>query len=85
MAAVTINLSGTGTAYGTLSAPEYVDLERDNRSFAAVAAWSPRSRTLGGEGSPPERVPAAESGGVGPPGTSPGAGRPAASRPDRRC
>ena len=53
-----MNLAGTGTVYGSFSAPEYVDLERDNRSFSVVATWAPRDRTFGGEGNP-ERVPAA--------------------------
>ncbi len=52
---VNINLAGTGVGYGSLSAPEYVDLARWNRTFTAVAAWTPRDRTLGGDGSP-ERV-----------------------------
>ena len=59
VAEISINLAGTGTGYGSLSAPEYVDQARDNRSFAVVGAWVPRTRTLGGEGSAPERVPAA--------------------------
>ena len=58
LVAVSINLAGAGTAYGSLSAPEYVDLSRWNRSFAAVAAWTPRDRTLGGDGNP-ERIVAA--------------------------
>jgi putative ABC transport system permease protein len=52
---VSINLSGTGVAYGSLSAPEYVDLARTNRTFASVAAWTLRDRTLGGDGAP-ERI-----------------------------
>jgi predicted permease len=52
---VSINLSGTGVAYGSLSAPEYVDLARTNRTFAAVGAWTVRDRTLGGDGAP-ERI-----------------------------
>ncbi|MDQ3998153.1 MAG: ABC transporter permease, partial [Gemmatimonadota bacterium] len=52
---VSINLSGTGVGYGSLSAPEYVDLARTTRAFAGVAAWAPRDRTLGGDGSP-ERI-----------------------------
>jgi predicted permease len=55
---VSINLAGTGTGYGSLSAPEYVDLSRWARSFAAVAAWTPRDRTVGGDGHP-ERITAA--------------------------
>ena len=58
LVAVSIDLSGAGTAYGSLSAPEYVDLSRWNRSFAAVAAWTPRDRTLVGDGNP-ERIMAA--------------------------
>ena len=50
-----INLKGTGAAFGSLSAPEYVDLARDNRAFSGVAAWTPRGRTIGGDGRP-ERV-----------------------------
>ena len=50
--AVSINLAGTGTTYGALSVPEYVDLPRWTRSFTAVAAWTPRDRTLGGDGHP---------------------------------
>lgn len=49
---VTIALSGTGAAYGSLSAPEYVDLKRDARSFTGLTAWTSSSRTLGAEGEP---------------------------------
>ena len=52
---VSIDLAGAGTAHGSLSAPEYVDLTRDARSFAGLAAWRPTARTLGGDGRP-ERV-----------------------------
>ena len=52
---VSINLKGTGASFGSLSAPEYVDLARDNRAFSGVAAWTPRGRTIGGDGRP-ERV-----------------------------
>jgi putative ABC transport system permease protein len=51
---ISVNLSGINTAFGSLSAPEYVDL-RGLRSFTNVGAWVPRSRTLGGDGNP-ERV-----------------------------
>ncbi|MFL5580641.1 MAG: ADOP family duplicated permease [Gemmatimonadaceae bacterium] len=53
-----MNLAGTGTVYGGFSAPEYVDLERESRSFSTIAGWYGRYRTFGGEGNP-ERVPAA--------------------------
>jgi putative ABC transport system permease protein len=52
---VSINLKGTGEGFGSLSAPEYVDLARENRAFSGVAAWTPRGRTIGGDGRP-ERV-----------------------------
>jgi putative ABC transport system permease protein len=52
---ISISLQGTGVGFGSLSAPEYVDLPRLTRSFATVAAWTPRDRTLGGDGSP-ERI-----------------------------
>ena len=52
---ISINLSGTNTVFGSLSAPEYVDLTKGTQSFTDVGAWSPRSRTLGGDGNP-ERV-----------------------------
>ena len=53
---VSIDLAGMETEFGSLSAPEYVDLSRTQRSFTAVAAWVPRDRTLGGDGRP-ERIP----------------------------
>ncbi|HYE91655.1 MAG TPA: ABC transporter permease, partial [Terriglobales bacterium] len=53
-----MNLAGTGTVYGSFSAPEYVDLERDNRSFASIATYAGRDRTFGGEGNP-VRIPTA--------------------------
>src|SRR5438067_1105395 len=34
LVAVSINLAGTGTSFGSLSAPEYVDLARGTRSFS---------------------------------------------------
>jgi predicted permease len=52
---VSVDLAGTGTAYGSLSAPEYVDLVRGARAFAGLAAWRVVDRTLGGDGRP-ERV-----------------------------
>ncbi|MGH7709971.1 MAG: permease prefix domain 1-containing protein, partial [Gemmatimonadaceae bacterium] len=52
---ISVNLSGTNAAFGSLSAPEYMDLTKGTRSFVDVGAWSPRSRTLGGDGNP-ERV-----------------------------
>ncbi|MGH7680159.1 MAG: ADOP family duplicated permease [Gemmatimonadaceae bacterium] len=55
---ISVSLSGINAAFGTLSAPEYMDLVKGTRSFSAVGAWVPRSRTLGGDGNP-ERVPAA--------------------------
>ncbi|HZF67546.1 MAG TPA: ABC transporter permease [Gemmatirosa sp.] len=55
LAQVHINLAGTGVGYGSLSAPEYVDLTRETRSFGALAAWTGNERTIGGDG-PPERV-----------------------------
>ena len=55
---VSINLAGTGDEYGSLSWPEYVDLPRWTRSFTAVAAWTLRDRTVGGDGHP-ERITAA--------------------------
>lgn len=58
---VSINLAGTGTAYGSLSAPEYVDLARGTRWFGGVAAW-PRgiarsAATAARSASPPSRRP----------------------------
>ena len=50
-----VNLSGTGSTFGSFSAPEYVDLTRMTRSFASIGAWSSYDRTLGGDGRP-ERV-----------------------------
>jgi predicted permease len=51
--AVSVDLAGTGTGHGTLSAPEYVDLVRDARAFAGLAAWrASDDRTLGGDGQP---------------------------------
>ncbi|MFL5580642.1 MAG: ADOP family duplicated permease [Gemmatimonadaceae bacterium] len=58
VAEISINVSGTGVAFGAMSAPEYVDLARDGRSFAAVGAWTPDDFTLGGD-ERPERVPGA--------------------------
>ena len=55
---ISVNLSGTNAVFGSLSAPEYMDLLKGTRSFANVGAWVPRSRTLGGDGNP-ERVPGA--------------------------
>ena len=52
---VSVDLAGTGTAYGSLSAPEYVDLVRDAPAFAGLAAWRTVDRTLGGDGRP-ERI-----------------------------
>ena len=52
---ISINLKGTGAGFGSLSAPEYMDLSRQNRAFSGVAAWTPRGRTIGGDGRP-ERV-----------------------------
>ena len=52
---VSINLKGTGTGFGSLSAPEYIDLARGTRSFSGVAAWTQRGRTIGGDGRP-ERI-----------------------------
>ncbi len=52
---VSIDLAGAGTAHGPFSAPEYVDLARESRAFAGVAASRGRDRTLGGAGRP-ERV-----------------------------
>ena len=52
---VSINLKGTGEGFGSLSAPEYVDLARTTRAFSGVAGWTPRGRTIGGDGRP-ERV-----------------------------
>jgi predicted permease len=52
---VSIDLGGTGTGYGSLSAPEYVDLVPGARAFAGLTAWRPTERTLGGDGRP-ERV-----------------------------
>src|SRR5262245_66607091 len=49
---VSVSLSGTDTAFGSLSAPEYVDLPAHTRSFTGVGAWVPGSRTLGGDGHP---------------------------------
>jgi predicted permease len=47
---VSVDLAATGTAHGNLSAPEYVDLARDARSFASLGAWRTIDRTLGGDG-----------------------------------
>jgi putative ABC transport system permease protein len=52
---ISINLSGTNATFGSLSAPEYLDLTSGMRSFTNIGAWVPRSRTLGGDGNP-ERV-----------------------------
>jgi putative ABC transport system permease protein len=52
---ISVSLSGTNALFGSLSAPEYVDLTKGTRSFTNVGAWTPRSRTLGGDGNP-ERV-----------------------------
>ncbi len=49
---VSVSLEGSGNAFGTLSAPEYVDLVRDARAFESLAAWRPNDRTLGGDGQP---------------------------------
>jgi predicted permease len=52
---ISVSLSGTNSVFGTLSAPEYMDLARGTKSFTSVGAFTPRSRTLGGDGNP-ERV-----------------------------
>ncbi len=52
---VSVDLTGTGAAYGSLSAPEYADLARESRAFAALGAWRVGDRTLGGDARP-ERV-----------------------------
>lgn len=52
---ISVNLSGTNAVFGSLSAPEYMDLTKGTQSFVDVGAWTPRSRTLGGDGNP-ERV-----------------------------
>jgi predicted permease len=49
---VSMNLAGTGNAHGPFSVPEYLDLARDRRAFASVAAWRTTSRTLGGDRRP---------------------------------
>ena len=49
---VSVDLAGTGTGYGSLSAPEYLDLTREARAFGSVAGWRGASRTLGGDGRP---------------------------------
>ncbi len=56
---ISVDLSGTWAAFGTLSAPEYVDLSRQNRSFSSIGTWVPRDRTIGGDGKP-ERVTTAQ-------------------------
>ena len=52
---ISVSLSGTNSVFGPLSAPEYMDLTKGRQSFTDVGAWTPRSRTLGGDGNP-ERV-----------------------------
>jgi predicted permease len=49
---VSVNLAGTGNTYGPLAVPEYLDLARETRALASVAAWRPAGRTLGGDGHP---------------------------------
>ena len=55
---ISIDLSGAKAPFASLSAPEYMDLSQGTRSFAGVGSFTPRSRTLGGDGNP-ERVPGA--------------------------
>jgi predicted permease len=52
---ISVTLSGTNANFGALSAPEYMDLSQSNQSFTDIGAWTPRSRTFGGDGNP-ERV-----------------------------
>jgi putative ABC transport system permease protein len=43
----------------SLSNPEFLDYQKDNRTMAAVGAWQTGSMTVGGAGEEPERVPGA--------------------------
>jgi predicted permease len=52
---IDVNLTGTGAAYGALSAQEYLEVARVTRLLTSVGAWTTRDRTISGDGRP-ERI-----------------------------